>query len=232
MYKEIQSFFHLKWCYFRQFRSYIELGIIICSWTCVGVYIWRYKESKRISSLFQQTNGYIYINLQFAAYVNDLLTYLFGFCCFFGTIKFLRLGRFNQRLLLFSQTLEYAGKDLISFTMMFSIVFLAFLSLFYLLFISNIWSCSSLLETSQMLFQMTVLKYPVTDLTGAAAFLGPFCFSLFIFLVVFICLSMFLSIINDNFRRARKNNNKNDDQQIFSFMFDKFLRWIGKRKFD
>jgi hypothetical protein len=95
---EIESFIQLKLKYFRQFWSYVELGIIICSWSSVGIYIWRYKESKRISNLFKQTNGYVYINLQLSAYFNDLLTFFYGFCSFFGTIKFLHLCRYNRRL--------------------------------------------------------------------------------------------------------------------------------------
>jgi len=230
MFIEIQLFFRLKSNYFHEFWSFIELGIIICSWIGVGIYIWRYKEYNRISQLFEETNGYVYGNLQLATYINDFLIFIYGFCCFFGTIKFVRLCRFNQRICLFIQTLQYAGKDLISFGMMFSIIFIAFLTLFYLLFISYIGSCSTLLETSQMLFEMTVMKYNVHDLTEAAPFLGPFCFSLFIFLVVFICLSMFLSIINQSFRRVKENNKKNDEQQIYSFIFDRFLSWTGKIK--
>ena len=87
---------------------------------------------------FKQTNGYVYINLQLSTYVNDFLTYIYGFCCFFGTIKFIRLCRFNHRLYLFTQTLQYAGKELLSFAIMFSIIFFSFICLFYLLFISKI----------------------------------------------------------------------------------------------
>jgi hypothetical protein len=65
-----------------------------------------------------------------------------------------------------------------------------------------------------MLFEMTLLKFNSSQLTGAAIFLGPFCFSLFIIFVVFICMSMFLSIINDSFRLARRN--VNDNQELFS----------------
>ena len=80
-----------------------------------------------------------------------------------------------------------------------------------------------------MLFEMTLMKFDSSQLIQASAFLGPFCFSLFILLVVFICLSMFLSIINDSFRRARENIHHN--QQIISFMLNKFQRWIGMTKF-
>ena len=229
MLTEFRLLMQLKQSYFHRFQSYMELGVIVCSWTSVGIYIWRYKESKRIGSLFRQTNGYTYVNLQLAAYVNDILTYLLGFCCFFGTIKFLHLCRFNQRLLLFNRTLRNAGKELLSFAMMFSVVFFAFLCLFYFLFNSTLWSCSNLLHTAEMLFEMTLMKFDAHQLLDAAGFLGPFCFSLFILLVVFVCMSMFLSIINESFRQARDNVNRSDDEEIFSFMLDKFLRWTGNR---
>jgi hypothetical protein len=79
-----------------------------------------------------------------------------------------------------------------------------------------------------MLFEMTLLKFDSSQLTGAALFLGPFCFSLFIIFVVFICMSMFLSIIHDSFRLVRRNGT--DDQELFSLMFKKFLRWTGLKK--
>ena len=229
MWMELQSILELKWKYFRRFWSYVELGIIIYSWTVMGVYIWRYRESNRISRLFRQTNGFVYINLQLATYVNDLLTYLCGFCCFFGTIRFLRLCRIHRRLSLFGRTLKNTGKELASFSFMFSLIFLAFVCLFHLLFVSNIHLSSTFVKTSQMLFEMTLLKFDANELSRAAPFLGPFCFSLFILLVVFICMSMFLSIINDSFRRAREEKN-NDHEEIFSYMLKKFLRWSGLRK--
>ncbi|CAF0834260.1 unnamed protein product [Adineta steineri] len=147
-------------------------------------------KTNRISQLFEQTNGYVYINLQLAVYVNDILTFLLGYCCFFSTIKCLQLLRFNQQISLFAEILKYSAKALISFSIMLAIVFMAFLSLFYLLFISKLSSCSSLLNTAQMLFEMTLMKFDASQIMGADAFLGPFCFTLFMFLVVFVCLSL------------------------------------------
>ncbi len=230
MIEQVRSIFQLKMKYFYQFWSYVDIGIIVCSWTSVGIYVWKYFESNRIGNLFKETNGYVYINLQMSAYINDLLIVLIGFCCFFGTIKFIRLCRFNQRLLLFIKTIQHARKDLLSFTLMFSIIFLSFLCLFYLLFISKLLTCSTLLETTEMLLQMATIRYDIHPLIDASSFLGPFSFALFIFSVVFICLRMFITIINDSFRFVRDHvkQNQNEDEQIFTFMFQKFQRWIGR----
>jgi len=228
MWIEIEKLIELKWKYFSYFWSFIEIGIIICSWTSVYIYIWRYKECQRISELFKQTNGYVYINLQFSIYVNDILSYLYGFCCFFGTIKFVRLCRLNRRILLFIKTLEYSIKELGLFSLMFSLLFFSFVCLFYLLFISKISSCSTLLKTIEMLFEVILFKFNAKELIELSPILGPLCFSLFITLIVFICMNMFISIINDNFHRAKQN--EENDEELFSFMLNKFLRWIGWKK--
>ncbi|CAF4098382.1 unnamed protein product [Adineta steineri] len=187
---EIRLVLELRLKYFHQFWSLIQLGIIGCSLGSIGVYFWRFQETNRISHLFKQTNGYIYINLQLAVYVNDILTFLLGYCCFFSMIKFVQLFRFNQRVSLFAEILKYCAKELILFSIMFTIIFISDLSLFYLLFVSKLSSCSSLLTTAQMLFEMTLMKFDASEIMGADAFLGPFCFALFMFLVVFVCLKI------------------------------------------
>ena len=228
MFEQVQSIIQMKMKYFGQFWSYVDVGIIVCSWTSVGIYVWRYEEAKRLGDLFKQTNGYVYLNLQKAVYINDLLFYLFAFCSFFGLIKLIRFCRFNRRLLLFTDTIRHAAKDLLSFSAMFSIVFISFLSLFYLLFVSKLFTCSTLLQTARMLFEMTLMKFDAHELIDASPFLGPFSFTLFILLAVFVCLSMFISIINDSFRFVRDHPQPHldADEQIFTFIFYRFRRWI------
>ena len=226
---EVQSLIKLKRAYFRQFWSYIDVGIIACSWTSVGIYVWRYRELNRIGDLFAQTHGYAYVNLQQAVYVNEVFSCLIASACFFATIKFIRLGRFNHRLMFFVQTLSHAGRDLLSFVSMFSVVFWAFITLFYLLFVGKLLTCSTLLHTAQMLFEMTLMKFDAHQLSEAAPFLGPLVFSLFILVVVFVCMSMFLTIINESFRDVREQASAHPDrdQHIFSFMLDRLQRSVG-----
>lgn len=229
MFGQMKLIHQLKFNYLRQFWSLIELGIIICSWMAIGIYILRYREYYRIGQLFNQSKGYAYINLQYSTYLNDYLTFIYAFCCFFGTLKLVRLCRFSPRLYLFIQTLESATQKLIAFAFMFTIVFTGFICLFYFLFQSTLFSCSTILQTIRMLFEMTLMKFDVYELINVSPVLGPLAFSFFIFIVVFVCMSMFLSIINDSFQRA-KENAKQDQEHIYSFMIERFLRWIDWKK--
>ena len=229
MFEEIRSLHSMKRMYFRQFWSYIQWGIIICSWCALGIYLWRDREMKRIGNRFQQTNGDTYINLQLATYIDDVLTFLLGFCCFFASINFLRFARYARRLSVYGDTLRYAGKDLFAFSLSFLLMFFAFLLLFHLIFISKIWACSNLLGTAQMLFEMILMKFDLSELTAADAFLGPLCFVAFIFFVVFIGMTMFISIISDSFRIVRKHakTKNNFDHDVFAFIWDQFQRRTG-----
>ncbi|CAF4171036.1 unnamed protein product [Rotaria sp. Silwood2] len=232
MFVEVRSFIRLKKLYFCQVWSYVEVGIIACSWTNVGIHIWRVNEAKRITRLFRETNGDVYLNFQLLAYINDIFSFLLGFCCFFGTLKLLRLCRYNRRLALLSNTLGRSARELISFSFMFSIIFMAFVALFYLQFLSFIWECSSLLSTAQMLFEMLLLKFDTTEITQAAPFLGPIYFTLFILFVVFICINMFVSIINDNFRAVRDyvHTVDHDNEDVFINFFKILQRWCGNHE--
>jgi hypothetical protein len=95
--------------------------------------------------------------------------------------------------------------------LMFFLIFFGFVILFYLLFVSKLWSCSNVLETMEMLFEILLLSFDVRDIRNADAFLGPF---------VFICLTMFIAIINGHFRAARQQMQQagNRHSGAFSFM--------------
>ena len=229
-YIEIQSVIKLKKEYFKSIWSYIQWGVIICSWTGLGIYIWRFKEGSRLSKIFNNTNGYQYVNIQMAVYLDNILIFLFGFSCFFSTIKYLYLFRFNSHLSQFAKTLQYIQKDLLCFTMTFSIIFLSFECIFYLLFHSKILATSDVFHTAEMLFEMILLKFDSGDLYEADVFLGPFVFTLFIYIAVFICFTMFISIVNDGFRHVREEKQKskrNQDEDVLLFMFLKMKRALG-----
>ena len=79
----------------------------------------------------------------------------------------------------FVRTLQIAAGDLLSFVSLFSVVFGASLTLFYLLFVSTLQDCASLPQTAQMLFDMMLMKFDAHHLSAASPFLGPITFSLF-----------------------------------------------------
>ena len=83
MLTEIQLLFRLKLKYLSEFWSMIELGIIVSSWSCIGIYILMLNELNRISSLFKETNGYVSIDIQFLTYFEWYSSILIWYECLF-----------------------------------------------------------------------------------------------------------------------------------------------------
>jgi hypothetical protein len=80
-----------------------------------------------------------------------------------------------------------------------------------------------------MLFEMLLFQFDITEMRQANTYLGPMCFALFMFFVAFIGMTMFISIIIDNFRMVRKQNKiiYSQDYDMLIFIWNKFKRWIG-----
>ena len=205
--------------YLRRLASWLEWGFIACFIVSVVFYIHQYEEMKRLGTMFQQTNGYSYVDMKRLTTYHQLFSTFMACTCFLATLRFLQFCQYHHHLSAFTRTLSRVSSELIAFSFMFSFVFIAFLCLFYFLFIAEISTCATLSATTRMLFEMSLLKFDAHELTDAASMLGPITFALYIIIVVFICLSMFLSIINDNYRAAREESNEEYyGEQIFSMM--------------
>ena len=222
--------------YFYRFWTWIEWTFVSCSIASIVFYFFQYQQMQKIGKIFTETNGYSFIDFHSLTSFNRFFNIFISISGFLSIIRFLQFCQYHHRLSLFTRTLSKATNELISFSMMFAVIFVAFICLFYFLFISKISTCSTLFETSRMLFEMSLLKFDAHELSDAASFLGPITFTLFILFVVFICLSMFLSIINESFRLSRTSIDNIDDhhksQHMFRLMSEKFRQYIGKISFD
>jgi predicted PurR-regulated permease PerM len=145
----------------------------------------------------------------------------------------LRLLRFNRRLSLLHLTLQKSARQMLGFLLIFSIVFVAFISLFYLLFYSYIKQYSTWLDTSLTCFEMIALRFTtITDLKNINPLLAGLCLFLFIFLAVFLLSTMFISIIVDNFNIIRQEQLKCENEvELLQFTLEKMKQWLGKRRY-
>lgn len=63
---------------------------------------------------------------------------------------------------------------------------------------------------------------------AANRILGPLCFFLYVFTVMWTLLNMLLSIINEAFSQVRAEEaNKENEKEVVDFMITKFKHWSG-----
>ncbi|CAF3412739.1 unnamed protein product, partial [Rotaria socialis] len=232
IYIEIRLIVKLRLSYVKHIWSYFNWCIIIFSWTGVGFHFIRQAELKRLGKLFKHSHGYYPINLQFASYLNNLLTYQLGFCCFFATIKLLHLLRFNRRMTLFWLTLQKAKASLAGFALLFSFVFTAFSSLLFLLFHAHLDEFATFSKSAQTCFEMISLDFSGSrNLKNVDLLLAFICLVLFALFVVFILQNMFISIIVDHCNLIRRDIIKEKNQyEMIKFIQNKIFQLFGFNK--
>merc|ERR1712024_169873 len=114
---------------------------------------------------------------------------------FVAWIKVFKYLSFNATMTQLSQTLTSAGRDLAGFAVMFTIIFLAFTQLGYLLFGTQVHDFRTLMDTIFTLFRMILGDFNFRDIERASTLLGP----IYFLVVFFVLLNMFLAIINDTY---------------------------------
>jgi hypothetical protein len=126
-------------------------------------------------------------------------------------------------------TLQRSARQILGFLLMFSFVFTAFTTLFYLLFHTFIKSYSTWLDTALTCFEMVSLHFStVPDLKKIDPFIAGLCLFLFIFLAVFLLSNMFISIIVDNFNIIRQEQLKQENEvELIQFTIAKMKKWMG-----
>ena len=211
--------------YFKQFYNYIEISIIAFSWAAFAMYLNRlyssYKIFDSLNKSAKTSNGImnVSINLQYLSYCNDLLIYFMGFCAAFGTIRFIKLLRFNKRIVVFLLAFKSSLKELTSFLLIFFIFWLAFVQILYLIFNDKSLQFSTILSTMETCFQIILGKFQIDIMIKSNALFGSIFFIFYNIMIVFIMINILSVIITDNFSLIKMSNaSEDEDPELLDYL--------------
>lgn len=228
MIKEIRNILRERCNYVKMFWSYVEWFILIGSFASIAAYVYMIVATKNAIAEFSRTHGNVFMNFQFLAYWNEMLTYLTALVCFASTLKLVRLFRFNQRIGLLGSVLRYAAKDMKYFMIVFFVMFFAFVLVFYLLYADTLEGFRSILGSTETCMQIILGKFDFTSMYEREMILGPLLFALFTLCVIFVMVSMFVAILDDSFHRVLEDLKlQSSDYEMTQFILAQFVLWTG-----
>jgi polycystin 1L2 len=210
-----------------KFWSLVEWSLIIFSWCALAMYIYRFYTGNKVLDFIKETQGYGYYKFQIFAFWNECLRYCLAFCSALSTLKFIKILRFNKRVAYLASTLNYAASELISFFIIFFILWCTFVQTMFLTLQKQFYQFSTFTKSLMACFQIILGK---DEISADSYFLGSALFIFYNIFVLFILLNMFISIINDAFSAVRErinNNNEVEECNIMSFFFEKFKSALG-----
>lgn len=213
--------------YLAEFWSWIELTQIGLSWTCIVLYGIRFALDRHTKNNFRN-NPQKFVDFHHLALVDMLFGYVYAFVVFLTSVKFLRLFRFNRRMSLLGSTIKASARELFHFGIIFGLVFVGFSHLCYLVFSRELYKFHTFVTTIETLISVMLGKFSYVSLERTNRVLGPIMFFFYSIGVVFILVNMFLSIIIENFKRVKNDNDlQSNEHEIIDFIIDQFSNWLG-----
>ncbi|XP_032242532.2 polycystin-1 isoform X2 [Nematostella vectensis] len=213
--------------HFHEYWSWVELVLSGCSWTSIVLYFVRFGINKSTVLTYHKDTS-VFVNFHALAASDQVFGYVYAFVAFFVSLKFLRLFRFNKRMSLLATTLKCSAKELAHFSIVFGLVFMAFVHFCYLIFSTELYIFHTVLSTVETLISVMLGKFSYERLLQTNRLLAPFMFFFYSIVVVFILINMFISIIIENFQRVKSQNDlQSNEYEIVDFMTEQFRDWLG-----
>jgi len=215
--------------YMTDFMTYIDCSIIITA--CISCYmiLVRLRAAQEVLDFFKQTAGYGYMKLQTVNGCNQTLTYSLGLCAALGTIKFLKMLRFNRNIAFLGKTLNYCLHELISCTLIFFIIWIAFVQEFYFIYNNDFREYASLIKSMESAFLIILGKFDAKKFLFTNTVLGPCVFAAYNVFVLWFALNIFVSIITGSFDKVRheaKENPEDDFVYMYKYLVEKWRNYF------
>ncbi|XP_071965638.1 polycystin-1-like protein 2 [Antedon mediterranea] len=227
LFREIMLFRKQKFNYFKNASNLLEFIVLSLSLMAFIVFVYRYFINESLLAK-REENIREFMNFQFFGQLDQIYYYILGFILFISTIKFLKLLRFNRKMLMLANTIGSCYKELLNFFVMFVIIFASYASVGYMIFFTGVQTYRSIIGTVESLFSTLLGKFDFEAMTQTNRVLGPIFFFSFILMIVFILMNMFLTIINEAFARTRAETSRRQNSlEIVEFMIQRFKVWTG-----
>ena len=216
--------------YLSEFWNLIEVAILLTAFVSFIMTFLRLEAANTVMSFFKRTGGYGYIKLQQVKDYDQILTYSLGLCASIGSIKLLKMLRFNQNISILGITLKECFAELASFSFVFLIIWISFVQIMYLLFNQNLRGYMSIIKSMESAFEIMIGKLSAAEFLNSNSILGPIVVSGYCSVVIFFALNIFISIIIDSFDKVRGEAKLNPDKFGFmGHMLDK-IKGVFKNK--
>lgn len=226
--REARVMYRERWAYFTEFWNLVEFSNIILSAMAITFYFYRDVLAKNLLGRLPSKTPNVFINLQFAAYWDLLFTYIVALICFFVTLKFIKLLRFNRRISMLSSTLKRAWYPLLMFGILFGIVLVAVTISTTLIFGKDLYGYRDNFKSFSSIISLLLGKFSYQQFESTNPVLGPVFFFSFNVMVNWIIMNMYISILNDVLAEVQNDVKLQDnDYEMVDYMVNNFKGKTG-----
>ena len=204
-YIEFKRFLKLKCTkYFQDVWSFVELTILTLAYSIFGLFVNRFIICNSLMSGFAESDDFeLFISFHAAAFFDAILTYVMSFLVMLTIIKFFKLLRFNARLSMLAHTLYSAKGKLLSYSLAFFGLTMAFGLFAHIVFGSVLEGYKNVPSTITTMFLFLLGQSDYFGLYETNPICGPIFFFLFSFTFQFLFMHYFVTLLMDAFHTTQ-----------------------------
>ncbi|KAM3939232.1 polycystin-2 isoform 2-T2 [Leptodactylus fuscus] len=185
--------------YFHSLWNCLDFVIIVLSVVAMGINLYRMSMKGPLNMVDMN----VFHNFEALAYWQNQFNNVAAVTVFFAWVKLFKFVNFNRTMTQLSTTVSRCAKDILGFSVMFFIIFLAYAQFAYLVFGTQVDDFSSFQDCIFTQFRIILGDFNFTEIEEANRILGPIYFTSFVFFMFFILLNMFLAIISDTYSEVK-----------------------------
>ncbi|XP_064091678.1 uncharacterized protein LOC135205258 [Macrobrachium nipponense] len=224
--REYKSLKKLKRAYFNSVWNILEIAILILSYTAIVFYLLKTSLTYYTIDKFTATKGKKYIRMQPLAFLDEVVGYVISFQVFIGTLKLLKLLRFNKRIGMLSATLKHAAGDILGFGLLFVVMLFSFSSVFYLISMTSVEEFSTFSRAVESCFFEINKKF--VDVRESSRILGPIFYFVFAFLLYWLVFQLLIAIICNAFAEVSSDlSAQPNDYEVVEYIMSRVSAYIS-----
>ncbi|XGW25699.1 hypothetical protein V3C99_006813 [Haemonchus contortus] len=176
---------------------------------------------------FAATNGNVYINLALQRNMELFFTFCLAGVVFFVACKMIKILRFNRRISVLANTLDYARVSITDFAVVFVIIICAFNASLYCLLWDRLASYQSVIATFATTTSGMLGKFVVANMFQISP-LAFIIFMTFLYTATLILINIFVMIVLYEFKQVRCDSSRQTNEyEILEHIQTKIMRSVG-----
>lgn len=216
--------------YFKRFWTLLDWSLYILLWISLIFYINKLYLQNALLESFGNKDLRVDKNVGLFYQSNDLFQQIISLCSFLATLRMIKLLRFFKEFSFLMLIIKDSLKSLISFSVVFLIMWLSFVQLIYLWYYDKNKTISTIVKTMLTTFQMllgkgdTMNSIAKINYTSAAIL-----FSSYNFMLVLIMVNILITLVSDKFSKRRKEVSSLIEESFGEFIRRKLREKLAKK---
>ena len=224
---EMYKLYLAKWTYLRDVWNWVEILRIFLSVLVVVFYIIKSKLILKLAANVKE-NPFATVSFGEAVTWSHAETTALAIAAFFTTLKLLHVIRFNQQVSIMMSSFRVSKSLLLSYSVIFIIIFVSYAQMGKLAFGNHIHGYSSVYNA---LFSEVIVclggQMRFHELTGVHRFLGPLYGISFLALMSFIFMNFFVAILNNSFEDVKSKTDKQSKEfEMTDFILERVCEML------